>query len=243
MRAAFAIALLCLRRWKWLPVGALLLGTFAARARLDPQGPAVVVEGMTHLAILAALACFVPAIISPTESSGRRDFLFGLPVPWWSVWLGRAAAYLTVAAPAVAFIALPGAIDLGVRSSWLTSGPWRWDATFVLFTALSGLATAGYASYRARLPLATAASAGAVLAGVGALYLLGRAAAYPLTGPSAVVRTLLGGMMALSILLASAVYLAAGRGDPARAAVSAAATAGLALVPVLVIAGLFNLGF
>ena len=46
MSAAFAIARLCLRRWKWLPVGALLLGAFAAWAKLELTGTNT--SGPTH---------------------------------------------------------------------------------------------------------------------------------------------------------------------------------------------------
>ena len=241
MRAAAAIAGLCLRRWKALPVGGLLLGAFGAWSNLDPQSPTLLPMAMTNLACLGALTMFVPAVVAPTVPGARPDFLFSRPVAWWMVWLGRASAYVLVAIVSLACLALPAYATRGAYSRWLVEPPLG-DAG-APFLVLGGVAAIGYASFRAKRQFVTAALGLTLLLGVALLYLVVRAMAYGLALPGSDRLFWLTAPAGLPVLGFSAAYLAVGRGEPVRAALAGAAAAVLLLLPLVLLAGAINLGF
>lgn len=236
MKPAAAIAVLCLRRWKWLPVGALLLGGFGAYAPFDWNSPGAVSGVLVGWTCVFALAAFVPVITAPIGPAGGPDFLFARPVNWWTVWLGRAAAFLVVSALSVVAVSLPAYVLRGVFAQWLTSPPLERAA--VIFFVLGGLASMGTASYRARRPVATLAASAAVFAGMAALYPLLRiyTQVFPLTVSPALAVGLFT-LLILPLLAFSCVYLAVGRGEPVRAAVAGGIAAVVACAPSLLFSG------
>ena len=241
MKAVAAIAGVCLRRWKSLPIGALLLGALSAWAQVHREAPMLLPVAMTNLACLAALALFVPAVIAPTVAGARPDFLFSRPVGWWTVWLGRASAYFLITVVSLACLALPPYASHGVYSRWLVSPPIG-DAG-PPFLGLGGVAAIGYASYRARRPFASGALGLTLLVGVALLYLVARAAAYGLLQPGSGRMFWLTELAGVPVLGFSVAYLAVGRGEPVRAALGGAATAALLLLPLVGFAGAINLGW
>ena len=241
MNAVMAVGSLCFRRWKWLPLGALLLGAFGAFTPLDREGPGALAIAMTNMAWLALLTCFVPVVIAPTQVGSRTDFMFAHPVPWWATWLGRAGACLLIGVASVLCLALPAYVVHGIHTPWLLlrRAPFLAGPFFVL----GGLASVGYASYRASRQVASLALGGTLLAGVAAVYLVARATAFGLLLAGSTMLAVLFWMLAGALLTFSAVYLAAGRGEPVRAAVSAGVAAAVACVPVIAVAGAINLGW
>lgn len=240
MKAVAAIAVLCLRRWKTLPVGALLLGALGAWAHVQREAPMLPLA-MTNFACLVALALFVPAVIAPTVGGARPDFLFSRPVGWWTVWLGRASAYVLIAVVALVCLALPPYVSHGVYSPWLVRPPLV-DAG-PPFLVLGGIAAIGYASYQARRPLATGALGLTLLLGFALLYLVVRAAAYALLQPGSEGMFWLTALSGVPVLGFSVGYVAVGRGEPVRAALGGAAAAALLLLPLVVFAGAVSLGW
>jgi hypothetical protein len=214
------------------------LGAFGAYSALDREGPGTLAIALTNFAVLAVLTLFVPAVIAPTEPGSRPDFLFARPVPWWGVWLGRVGACLLVSGLSIGGVALPAYLSHGVRSWWLPWPPVELAASALL--AFGGIASVGVASYRARRQVASRALAAAVGAGLGALYLVARVHAYSgwyLQLPPSWLLSCLYGSLAAPVLVFSAVYLAAGRGDPVRAAVAAGIAAVVACAPSVLLPG------
>lgn len=241
MTAAAAIAALCLKRWKWLPLGALLLGVFAAYSPFAREETGTLALAMTNLACLAALTAFAPAVIGATQSGSQPDFLFIRPVSWWSIWAGRATAYVVVGALCIAGVAVPAYLHDGILSPWLSRPPLPHAAPPLL--VLGGLAAVGNASLRAHRPLALACLGCAVLSGIAALYLVAGATAHGLVRVDSAAVMVLFAFLAAPVVVFSWVYLAVGRGEPVRAAVAASVAACVACLPAIIAALAINAGW